>query len=75
VETRRPANASVSELTATLGVAQSSVTQLVRRVEDVGLLHREVSASDARVRYLRLTKLGERRLAKAAAGLREERDR
>jgi DNA-binding MarR family transcriptional regulator len=67
--------ATVSELTTTLGVAQSSVTQLVRRVEDAGLLHREVSTSDARVRYLRLTKLGARQLAKAVAGLREERAR
>jgi DNA-binding MarR family transcriptional regulator len=65
--------ATVSELTAALGVAQSSVTQLVRRVEDAGLVCREVSASDARVRYLRLTKLGERQLAKSVAGLREER--
>ena len=65
--------ATVSELTAALGVAQSSVTQLVRRVEDAGLLYREVSTSDARVRYLRLTKLGERQLAKSVAGLREER--
>ena len=65
--------ATVSELTAALGVAQSSVTQLVRRVEDAGLLRREVSTSDARVRYLRLTNLGERQLAKSVAGLREER--
>ena len=66
---------TVSELTAALGVAQSSVTQLVRRVEDAGLLRREVSTSDARVRYLRLTKRGERQLAKAVAELREERAR
>jgi DNA-binding MarR family transcriptional regulator len=65
--------ATVSELTAALGVAQSSVTQLVRRAEDAGLLFREVSTSDARVRYLRLTKLGERQLAKTVAVLHEER--
>lgn len=67
--------ATISELTATLGVAQSSVTQLVRRVEDAGLVRREVSSSDARVRYLRLTTLGERQLAKAVAALHEERTR
>ena len=64
---------TISELTATLGVAQSSVTQLVRRVEDAGLLSREVSRTDARVRYLRLTKRGERQLAKAVSDLQEER--
>ena len=67
--------ATVSDLTGTLGVAQSSVTQLVRRVEDTGLLRREVSTTDARVRYLRLTSRGERKLAQAVAELSEERER
>jgi DNA-binding MarR family transcriptional regulator len=67
--------ATVSELADVLGVAQSSVTQLVRRVEDAGLLRREVSPNDARVRYLRLTKQGERRLARAVAVLHQERER
>ena len=53
----------------------SSVTQLVRRVEDTGLLRREVSTTDARVRYLRLTSRGERKLAQAVAELSEERER
>lgn len=64
---------TVSELTSALGVAQSSVTQLARRAEDAGLLRREVSPSDARVRYLRLTRHGERKLAQAVAELGEER--
>jgi DNA-binding MarR family transcriptional regulator len=67
--------ATVSELRAGLGVAQSSVTQLVRRAEDTGLLRREVSSSDARVRYLLLTAQGERQLAGAVAALHEERTR
>jgi DNA-binding MarR family transcriptional regulator len=67
--------ATVSELTSVLGVAQSSTTQLVRRVEDAGLLRREVSTADARVRYLRLTPRGERQLARAVADLRQERQR
>jgi DNA-binding MarR family transcriptional regulator len=67
--------ATVSDLTAALGVAQSSVTQLVRRVEDAGLLRREVSSTDARVRYLCLTAQGERKLANAVAALHEERTR
>lgn len=66
---------TVSDLTLALGVAQSSVTQLVRRVEDAGLLRREVSADDARVRYLRLTKRGERQLARAVGDLGQERFR
>ena len=72
---QRSTPATVSELTSTLGVAQVSVTQLVRRVEDAGLLAREVSPTDARIRYLRLTKRGERQLARAVADLAEERTR
>jgi DNA-binding MarR family transcriptional regulator len=66
---------SVGALAEELGVAQSSVTQLVRRAEDAGLVGREVSSADARVRYLRLTRKGERRLARAVAALRPERAR
>jgi DNA-binding MarR family transcriptional regulator len=70
-----PGQATVSALTSVLGVAQSSITQLVRRVEDAGLLRREVSGNDARVRYLHLTKRGERQLARAVTDLRQERSR
>jgi DNA-binding MarR family transcriptional regulator len=66
---------TVSDLATALGTAQSSVTQLVRRVEDAGLLRREVSSRDARVRYLWLTTTGERVLANAVADLHEERAR
>ena len=67
--------ATVSELTNTLGVAQVSVSQLVRRVEDAGLLTREVSPVDARVRYLKLSGQGERQLARAVLDLAEEREK
>jgi DNA-binding MarR family transcriptional regulator len=67
--------ATVGQVTAALGLAHSSATQLARRAEDAGLLHREVSAHDARVRYLRLTDAGERQLAGAVAELRRERER
>lgn len=67
--------ATVTELTTRLCVAQASITQLVRRVEDAGLLTREVSPKDARVRYLKLTRRGETRLAAAVADLAEERTR
>lgn len=69
------ADATVADLTVELGVAQASVTQLVRRVEDAGLLTRQVSPTDARVRYLKLTRQGELRLAAAVADLSEERTR
>ncbi len=67
--------ASVGELAAVLNLALSSTTQLVRRAEDAGLVRREVSPRDARVRHLRLTEQGERRLAAAVAALRPERER
>ena len=67
--------ATVGEVTAALGLAHSSATQLARRAEDAGLLRREVSAHDARVRYLRLTDAGERQLAGAVAELHRERER
>ncbi len=67
--------ATVSELTTALGVAQVSVSQLVRRVEDAGLLTREVSPVDARVRYLKLSGRGERQLARAVLDLAEEREK
>ena len=67
--------ATVTGLCAALGTAQSSVTQLVRRAEDAGLLRREVSSRDARVRHLQLTAQGERRLGSAVTDLREERAR
>jgi DNA-binding MarR family transcriptional regulator len=68
-------HATVSDLCAALGTAQSSVTQLVRRAEDAGLLRREVSSTDARVRHLRLTEQGETQLGGAVTDLREERAR
>ena len=67
--------ATIGELATELELAHSSVTQLARRAEDTGLLRREVSRHDARVRYLRLTEQGERQLAGAVADLRPERQR
>lgn len=54
---------------------QSGVTQLARRAENLGLVRRELSRDDARVRYLRLTRRGEERLTKAVANLGRERAR
>jgi DNA-binding MarR family transcriptional regulator len=56
---------TVTELAERLQLAQSSVTELVRRAEEAGLVERERSPVDGRVAYLRLTAEGERRLERA----------
>jgi DNA-binding MarR family transcriptional regulator len=56
---------TVTELAARLQLAQSTVTELVSRAEDVGLVARERSSEDGRIAHLRLTEEGERRLAKS----------
>ena len=65
---------TVTELAERLQLAQSTVTELVRRAEEVGLVERETSAVDGRVAHLRLTEEGERRLVNAVARLTGERD-
>jgi len=64
---------TVTELSDRLQLAQSTVTELVRRAEETGLLKREQSASDGRVVYLQLTEEGNRRLMKAFTTNDEER--
>jgi DNA-binding MarR family transcriptional regulator len=66
---------TVTELAARLRLAQTSVTHLVRRAEDAGLITREQSESDGRVAILRLTSEGERRLARSFHALESERRR
>jgi len=56
---------TVTELAERLQLAQSTVTELVRRAEEIGLVERERSAVDGRIAHLRLTPEGERRLAEA----------
>src|SRR6059058_6079343 len=51
---------TVTELAERLQLAQSTVTELVSRAEEVGLIDREQSDSDGRVTNLRLTPEGER---------------
>lgn len=65
--------ATVSELTVRLQLAQSSVTELVSRADQAGLLEREPSTKDARVVFLRLSAEGERRFARAFRTLAAER--
>jgi DNA-binding MarR family transcriptional regulator len=54
---------TVTELAERLQLAQSTVTELVRRAEEIGLVERERSSVDGRIAYLRLSAEGERRLA------------
>ena len=65
---------TVTDLAERLQLAQSSVTELVRRAEEAGLVEREASAVDARVAHLRLTPEGERRLARSFSSLAAERE-
>ena len=64
---------TVTELSERLQLAQSTVTELVSRAEETGLIEREQSHTDARVAHLRLTEEGERRLTQAFTGLATER--
>ena len=67
--------ATVTQLASRLRLAQTTVTDLVSRAEDVGLIERERSATDARVSLLRLTAEGERRLARSIRAHASERER
>jgi DNA-binding MarR family transcriptional regulator len=64
---------TVTEIAERLRLAQSSVTELVDRAEQAGLLRREPSNADGRVAYLRLTSEGEERFAQAFQSLASER--
>jgi DNA-binding MarR family transcriptional regulator len=59
----RSERSTVTDLSRRLQLAQSTVTELVGRSVEAGLLSRESSPTDARVTYLRLTEEGEARLA------------
>src|ERR1044071_3500439 len=54
---------TVSELCERLQLAQSTVTELVQRAEEAGLVRRATARDDGRVAYLTLTAEGEKRLA------------
>jgi DNA-binding MarR family transcriptional regulator len=66
--------ATVTELAERLHLAQSTVTELVARAEEAGLIDREASAADGRVAHLRLSPEGERRLSRAFTDLAAERE-
>jgi DNA-binding MarR family transcriptional regulator len=64
---------TVTELAERLQLAQSTVTELVSRAEENGLIERERSAADGRIAYLRLSGEGERRLAESFTSNESER--
>src|SRR3954451_11003384 len=64
---------TVTDLAERLQLAQSTVTELVSRAEDAGLVARAQSQSDARVAHLRLTPAGEEGLERAFTSLATER--
>jgi DNA-binding MarR family transcriptional regulator len=66
-------SSTVTELAERLYLAQSTVTELVARAEDAGLVEREAAAHDGRVAHLTLTPEGEQRLKCSFRALREER--
>jgi DNA-binding MarR family transcriptional regulator len=65
--------ATIGNLYKSLHRGQSAVTQLARRMENRGLIARELSTEDARVRFLKLTRRGEQRLGDAVTALSGER--
>jgi DNA-binding MarR family transcriptional regulator len=66
-------SSTVTELAERLYLAQSTVTELVARAEDAGLVGREGVAHDGRVARLTLTHEGERRLECSFRAIRQER--
>lgn len=67
--------ATLGELAQRLQLAQTTVTELVQRAVDAGLLTRERSPEDARAISLRLSAEGERRLALVFRSHEAERER
>ncbi len=65
--------ATVTGLCEELQLGQSTVTELVARSEDAGLLRRATSPDDARIVFLYLTEDGEQRLAAVVSELNHER--
>lgn len=64
---------TVTTLAERLQLAQSTVTELVGRAEEAGLVSRETSPADGRVAHLGLTPRGEELLSDAFTDLEAER--
>lgn len=66
--------ATVTQLVERLQLRQNTVTELVARAEDAGLIVREPAPRDRRSVHLRLSGDGERRLAQTVTALRGDRE-
>ena len=69
----RSEQSTVTDLAERLQLAQSTVTELVSRAEEIGLVQRERSSDDGRIANLSLTEEGERRLAESFTSNERER--
>jgi DNA-binding MarR family transcriptional regulator len=72
---RQAGRAGLGELEDRLQLGKSTVTELVLRSEDAGLVRRELDRSRRGAISVRLTPSGSRRLAKVVAALGDERTR
>jgi DNA-binding MarR family transcriptional regulator len=72
---REAGRASLSELEERLQLGKSTVTELVLRSEDAGLVRRELDRNRRGAISVSLTAVGERRLAEVLAALGDERAR
>ena len=66
---------TITDLVDRMALTQSTVTELVQRAEEAGLLARRPSQNDGRVTYLSVTPLGSERLRAAWEEHGPERDR
>jgi DNA-binding MarR family transcriptional regulator len=67
--------ARITDLVERMALTQSTLTELVQRAEEAGLVARRPSQNDGRVTYLTLTPLGAKRLRAAWEEHGPERDR
>ena len=70
---RRHGAVRMSDLCGLLQLQQTAVTELVKRAEEAGVIERQPSPEDGRVRLLELTEDGEARLLRVFDALREDR--
>jgi DNA-binding MarR family transcriptional regulator len=70
-----PEQATITDLVERLALTQSTITELVQRAEDGGLISRRPSPTDRRVTHLSLTPVGTKRLKAAFEELGPERER
>jgi len=72
---RGAGSASLGELEERLQLGKSTVTELVLRSEDAGLVRRELDRMRRRAISVHMTRAGERRLAEVVSALGDERAR